>query len=104
MEFHLQYDHIENDKLWNGCSLGICISKKSRKDCIIYYFCHRFILTKGPNAKPSEESFTLRKRQEIHQPLQNYNFIYYYAYLLYPPLYISGPVTTYNAWISQVII
>jgi len=51
-----------------------------------------------------KENLTLKRRQEDPQPLWVYNLLNYYAYLFYPPLYISGPVITYNAFISQVYI
>lgn len=43
-----------------------------------------------------------RARQEEHLPLGNYNFFNYITFLLYPALFISGPVTTFNAWVSHV--
>lgn len=45
-----------------------------------------------------------RARQETHAPLKNYNFFNYITFLVYPALFISGPVTTFNAWISQIKI
>jgi len=41
-------------------------------------------------------------RQEAHSPLPYYNFLNYLSYLVYPALFLSGPVTTFNAWISQI--
>lgn len=43
-----------------------------------------------------------RARQEAHAPISNYNFLNYITFLVYPALFISGPVTTFNAWISQI--
>ena len=41
-------------------------------------------------------------RQETPAPLSDYNFFTYLTFLTYGPLFISGPVTTFNAWISQI--
>lgn len=31
-----------------------------------------------------------------------YNFLNYFAYCLYPPLYIAGPIITFNDFVWQV--
>ncbi|CAG8803443.1 33537_t:CDS:10 [Gigaspora margarita] len=33
---------------------------------------------------------------------EDYNFIYYLSYILYAPLYLAGPIITYNNFIAQV--
>ena len=43
-------------------------------------------------------------RQESHAPKNSYGFIQYLAYFLYTPLYLAGPVVTFNCWISQVLL
>ena len=40
----------------------------------------------------------LRYRQETHS--NDYSFLAFIAYFNYPPLYLAGPTTSYNAWIS----
>jgi len=40
--------------------------------------------------------------QESHLPLSNYGLLEYYAYLYYIPLFIAGPVATFNAFVAQV--
>lgn len=42
--------------------------------------------------------FTYRMRSHA----THYSLLSYGAYLFYPPLYLAGPTTSYNAWISQV--
>ena len=44
----------------------------------------------------------LRSRQDDHQPLVRYDLIHFYSFLVYPPLYVAGPIITYNGWVSQV--
>ena len=36
-------------------------------------------------------------------PLSEYNFVAYIVYCLYPPLYIAGPIITFNSFSSQLI-
>lgn len=40
--------------------------------------------------------------QEKHVPQDQYNLVTYLAYILYAPLYLAGPIITYNAFASQV--
>ena len=42
----------------------------------------------------------LKFRTEAHST--EYTLFTAIAYFFYPPLYIAGPTTTYNAWISQL--
>eukprot|EP00808_Paulinella_micropora_P007800 g73130.t1 len=41
-------------------------------------------------------------RERINQPLHFFSFAAYLAYCLYPPLYIAGPIMSFNAWLSNV--
>lgn len=41
-------------------------------------------------------------RQERALSLEEYGAATYFAYLLYPPLYIAGPIISYNAFASQL--
>ncbi|WWC72931.1 uncharacterized protein I206_106895 [Kwoniella pini CBS 10737] len=43
-----------------------------------------------------------RKRVNTPVPPEDYNFINYVAYCLYPPLYIAGPIITFNDFIWQI--
>jgi hypothetical protein len=40
--------------------------------------------------------------QEKQVPQDQYNLVTYLAYILYAPLYLAGPIITYNAFASQV--
>ncbi|CAG9313295.1 unnamed protein product [Blepharisma stoltei] len=42
--------------------------------------------------------YTYRMRAHAN----HYTLLAYSAYFFYPPLYLAGPTTSYNAWISQV--
>jgi len=48
------------------------------------------------------QSNDLFVRQESHASKENYGWMAYLAYFLYIPLYLAGPVLSFNAWISQV--
>ncbi|CEM06476.1 unnamed protein product [Vitrella brassicaformis CCMP3155] len=45
---------------------------------------------------------TLRERERGHRPLSDYHLLGYLAYVVYSPLYLAGPILTYNAFISQM--
>lgn len=45
---------------------------------------------------------TERARAATSHPLTSYSFMLYLAYALYPPLYLAGPIMTYNAFLSQL--
>lgn len=54
-----------------------------------------------PNTPPSPDQ-DLRTRTELWQAPESYDLMTYLAYLLYPPLYIAGPISTFNAFASQM--
>nr|XP_019049776.1 glycerol transporter [Kwoniella bestiolae CBS 10118]OCF28706.1 glycerol transporter [Kwoniella bestiolae CBS 10118] len=43
-----------------------------------------------------------RKRVNTSLPSEHYSYINYLAYCLYPPLYIAGPIITFNDFIWQI--
>ncbi|CAG7855140.1 Putative membrane-bound O-acyltransferase C24H6.01c [Serendipita indica DSM 11827] len=43
----------------------------------------------------------IRQRTSTSHHLANYNFVNYVAYTLYPPLYIAGPIMTFNDFYWQ---
>ncbi|CAG8672490.1 8728_t:CDS:2, partial [Paraglomus occultum] len=46
----------------------------------------------------------LTEKDRINAPCykEDYNYIYYLSYILYAPLYLAGPIITYNNFISQL--
>jgi len=44
----------------------------------------------------------LQARQKASLPASAYNLITYLAYVYYPPLYIAGPICTFNSFASQL--
>lgn len=42
------------------------------------------------------------QRSSNSHPLDSYNYVNYFTYVLYPPLYIAGPIMTFNDWLWQV--
>lgn len=55
-----------------------------------------------PPSTPPNADQDLRTRTELWQDPSAYNLLMYLAYLLYPPLYIAGPISTFNAFASQM--
>ena len=47
-------------------------------------------------------SLSDRDRIEYSCQKQDYSFLNYLAYVLYSPLYLAGPIITFNYYISQV--
>ncbi|KAL7747311.1 hypothetical protein RI367_007365 [Sorochytrium milnesiophthora] len=41
-------------------------------------------------------------RIDLPRSMPEYSFVTYLAYLLYIPLYMAGPIMSYNNWVSQV--
>ncbi|KAF9061444.1 MBOAT, membrane-bound O-acyltransferase family-domain-containing protein [Rhodocollybia butyracea] len=49
----------------------------------------------------TEVSLNERQRQTTSHPLEMYSYINYFAYALYSPLYIAGPIMTFNDFLWQ---
>eukprot|EP00179_Madagascaria_erythrocladioides_P022712 CAMPEP_0198347784 /NCGR_PEP_ID=MMETSP1450-20131203/86753_1 /TAXON_ID=753684 ORGANISM="Madagascaria erythrocladiodes, Strain CCMP3234" /NCGR_SAMPLE_ID=MMETSP1450 /ASSEMBLY_ACC=CAM_ASM_001115 /LENGTH=157 /DNA_ID=CAMNT_0044053345 /DNA_START=140 /DNA_END=610 /DNA_ORIENTATION=+ len=45
---------------------------------------------------------TLRDLTEIHHPSSDYNYFAFLAYVLYLPLYVAGPILSFNAFLAQL--
>lgn len=76
-------------------------------------FCERIHTTK--QKVNNSNMYTLKKDDRLGGPLtdkdritmpcfaSDYNYIHFLAYVLYAPLYLCGPILTFNDFISQVI-
>jgi protein-cysteine N-palmitoyltransferase HHAT len=47
-------------------------------------------------------SMSEKQRTALSHPHEMYSFTNYLAYVLYPPLYIAGPIMTFNDFLWQV--
>lgn len=45
-----------------------------------------------------------RQRVSASHPVGTYSFPLYLAYALYPPLYLAGPILTFNSFRSQLVL
>ncbi|KAI5475562.1 Glycerol uptake protein [Pseudohyphozyma bogoriensis] len=54
-----------------------------------------------PSSIPNP-TFTERSRASTSHLLSEYSFTSYILYTLYPPLYLAGPIITFNSFISQL--
>ncbi|WVO15491.1 hypothetical protein L204_103149 [Cryptococcus depauperatus] len=54
------------------------------------------------NTNSNESPVDHRNRVRMSLPEEEYSFINYIAYCLYPPLYIAGPIMTFNDFIWQI--
>ena len=50
----------------------------------------------------SAVDLTAKQRPVTPHNLESYNVINYVAYVLYPPLYLAGPIITFNDFLWQV--
>ncbi|SCV73305.1 BQ2448_7231 [Microbotryum intermedium] len=56
------------------------------------------LLTQALSAPPLND----RTRVNKSHPLPTYSFTTYLAYAFYPPLYLAGPILTFNSFVSQL--
>lgn len=52
-------------------------------------------------SKPVSDNLSERERLSAPLPLLDYNFVNFFAYLTYAPLFIAGPIITFNDFIYQ---
>lgn len=48
------------------------------------------------------DEFSYERRMDTSLPASSYSFVAYFAYLFYVPLYLTGPIITFNAFRSQI--
>lgn len=51
---------------------------------------------------PHEKTPFFPKLVNIAPPIEHYTLINYYSYLLYPPLFIHGPILGFHCWLAQI--
>lgn len=58
----------------------------------------------GPQKKRHLEGGAISERDRIETPCkkEDYSFFHYLSYSLYSPLYLAGPIVTFNDFIDQV--
>ncbi|KAI7903660.1 MBOAT, membrane-bound O-acyltransferase family-domain-containing protein [Cokeromyces recurvatus] len=64
-----------------------------------YYWKHNNL---NKHHDPYEEEPTDKDRIQIPCVLQDYNYLNFLSYILYLPLYLCGPIITFNDFISQL--
>ncbi|KZT02547.1 MBOAT-domain-containing protein [Laetiporus sulphureus 93-53] len=50
----------------------------------------------------SDSTMTEKQRKTTAHPLERYSYANFFAYVLYPPLYIAGPIMTFNDFVWQL--
>eukprot|EP01105_Mastigella_eilhardi_P013655 TRINITY_DN3109_c0_g1_i2.p1 TRINITY_DN3109_c0_g1~~TRINITY_DN3109_c0_g1_i2.p1 ORF type:complete len:489 (+),score=105.54 TRINITY_DN3109_c0_g1_i2:28-1467(+) len=61
---------------------------------------HRMLSNQHGNERIAARSEYFRA-QETERPASDYNLLLYIAYVFYPPLYIAGPLVSFNAFAAQ---
>ncbi|KAG0199472.1 glycerol transporter [Mortierella sp. GBA30] len=59
---------------------------------------------RGIHAKDDRDKSLMTDKERVSNPAlaEDYNFTYYLAFSLYAPLYVAGPIMTFNDFISQL--
>ncbi|KAL6043168.1 Glycerol uptake protein 1 [Balamuthia mandrillaris] len=60
-----------------------------------------WMLRRKPCVTPKKSDLAIR--EVTHCPAESYNPLSYWAYFSYAPLYLAGPVLSFNAWYSQIV-
>ncbi|KAJ7087379.1 MBOAT, membrane-bound O-acyltransferase family-domain-containing protein [Mycena crocata] len=55
----------------------------------------------SPNPSESVAAMNEKQRQAMSHPEAIYSYLNYMSYILYPPLYLAGPIMTFNDYIWQ---
>jgi D-alanyl-lipoteichoic acid acyltransferase DltB (MBOAT superfamily) len=102
MARQLEHHHVATRQFQHGLLLGLHDPSSRRRDqgesiCQVI----DSPTNKLKQANPTKE-IDERSRAQSSHPLPDYNFKSYLSYALYPPLYLAGPIITYNSFLSQL--
>ena len=75
-------------------------SRKRRSVYVLNSMRHFVFLT--ADGKPDLQKPTEKQRVTVPHGAEHYSALNYVAYVLYPPLYIAGPIMTFNNFMWQV--
>lgn len=56
----------------------------------------------SPTGGQAESLRCYKCRTECPRPLEEYNLLSYLAFMFYPPLFIAGPMSSFNAYVSHM--
>lgn len=63
---------------------------------------YHWAITQDRAKETNQEVESHKQRTTSPHPLERYTFSNYLAYILYPPLYIAGPIVTFNDFMWQM--
>ncbi|KAG0147073.1 hypothetical protein CROQUDRAFT_43404 [Cronartium quercuum f. sp. fusiforme G11] len=69
---------------------------------ISYGFDYQWALRAEGMKKDEQEVDDEKNRTTRHRKLEEYGFMNYFIYIFYPPLYIAGPIISFNNFMSQM--
>ena len=85
------------------CCESTCMHAHANLTCTLPALCRGYIAVCMYWAMLLLTSLSaLQARQKTSLPASAYNLITYLAYVYYPPLYIAGPICTFNSFASQL--
>lgn len=62
-----------------------------------------FLKSQSFHLPQPEPTLTEKQRSTLPHSLEHYTYANYLAYVLFPPLYIAGPILTFNNFMWQVL-
>ncbi|KAI9056770.1 MBOAT-domain-containing protein [Trametes sanguinea] len=96
------HPYLGNLDAWEGVyprwyiSFNITMLRLVSFNMDYYWALNSPVVPEKDGAMPEKE------RRRVPHPPEFYSFLYYIAYVLYPPLYIAGPVMTFNDFMWQM--
>ena len=100
MAYQLEHYHAPTYQLQHGLLLGLHLLPSLAQG--LFVPSSYFSLAKPSQSNPSSSELDDRTRIITSPALSSYSFTSYLAYALYPPLYLAGPIITFNAFLSQL--
>ncbi|KAG9302851.1 hypothetical protein G9A89_009628 [Geosiphon pyriformis] len=82
-------------------TFNVCSLRMISYNMDYYWIFHE---SSEPSERNDRDHAPLTVKERINRSCfaEDYNYIYYLSYVLYTPLYLAGPIVTYNNFISQL--
>jgi D-alanyl-lipoteichoic acid acyltransferase DltB (MBOAT superfamily) len=102
MVYQLQYHDAPFNLVQHGLLLGLQGIEYTAGNLNLP-IVRQHLMTFTPTSKPDAgTALSHKQRQNTAHPKEMYTFVNYVSYALYAPLYIAGPIMTFNDWLWQV--
>ena len=99
LAYQLQHHHAEANFFQRGLLLGLQLTQPNGCGSILLFQMKDLNIFAQPGLRPSE-----KERAATPHSSELYTYANYVAYVLFPPLYIAGPILTFNNFLWQVLM